>query len=506
MTCTCAVCLLNLFSCLSPQSVAQVTQFCSRGAMTSVRRRLAHKQPRPTAWQDAAVEAGVDNTHQRPDPGVGDLATSGQDRCRKRIQAQWTALKKARAACRARRRAQKIALNKARKAVKLPKKRKPFALFCQSWLAGRSLPRGQRFKGAAQAWRNASPRERKKWMQQAKDEALDWKAAAMQQGLLYVSSGLGKSKKDHSSIPGGLRAARPPNSGMSMTCGPYTWQLADKCELGRGSYGTVYLGSHCHTLSPVAVKVYVDGTSARKEIEFLKDAAKYGPHAPFPKVFATEENERVQAIVMEAFGQDLRGWLHDNIPGVYFQHSSICQLGCALAHLHNVAKIVHLDVKAANILIHVAQFRTVLCDFSSAEEIREKKPSNSMHCTLNYRPLEFFVDSVVPSCLLAPAADLWSFGCVVWELAARGFVQKPFQHLFQGGSKSGVRNQCQHYVNVVHGARCLPQAYWIGRLAEAGPDWQRTVKSLCHPKPSCRRLPAVEVQTAWPLTASIFQG
>ena len=41
----------------------------------------------------------------------------------------------------------------------------------------------------------------------------------------------------------------------------------------------------------------------------------------------------------------------------------------------------------------------------------------------------------------------------------------------------------------------MPDAYLLGRLAEAGPEWQHTVKCLCHRKPHCREA-AIEVQPA----------
>jgi serine/threonine protein kinase len=238
----------------------------------------------------------------------------------------------------------------------------------------------------------------------------------------------------------------------------------------------------------------------------LKEAGKVGPHSPFPKVFAVLDAAHMQAIVMEAFLQDLRSWLHGNVPTAHFQQSAIRQLGGALAHLHKVVKIVHLDVKAANILLDIAHNRTVLCDFSCAEKIQTTEASNRMHVTLHYRPMEFFVHSHVPSCLLQPAADLWSFGCMVWELGARGYTQKPFRHFFQSDHTEGVQRLCQNYVNVVHGAaRCLPGAYWINRLAEAGAH-SRTVKRLCHPRPQSRQLPNIVEEPLCDITASMFRG
>jgi len=511
--------------------------------MASVRRRLVGKQPCPAALQDdAAIEAAADGAPRRPDSGVKrktggqtsaarqlPLPSGGKTPSTQRRHAEFM-------------KAQRVTLKKAQAAAKLPKVRKPFAVFCESWLFGRSLPQKERFKEAAKAWRDVSPAEREEWKQKASAEALEWKiqttawasqilqTAAMQQGLYksYNSSAMQQSPEicigDEKTprTPTGPWAAGPPDTDVSMVCGPYTWRLADKYLLGRGSYGAVYLGCHCPTLEPVAVKVYVDAKSVEKEAEFLKEAGKkVGPHSPFPKVFAVLDTAPMQAIVMEAFVQDLRCWLHGNVPGAHLQQSVVCQIGGALAHLHNVVKIVHLDVKAANILLNIAHNRIVLCDFSCAEKIRTKEPSCPMYVTLHYRPLEFFVHSRVPSCLLQPAADLWGFGCVVWELGARGHVQKPFRHFFQSDSTSGVQGQCQNYVNVVHGARNIGSlahtawlignngllattAYWLNRLAEAG-SHRHTVKCLCHPQPHCRQLPNM-VGEPQNMTASMFRG
>ena len=176
--------------------------------MASVRHRLVGKQPCPAALQDdAAIEAAADGAPRRPDSGVKrktggqtsaarqlPLPSGGKTPSTQRRHAEFM-------------KAQRVTLKKAQAAAKLPKVRKPFALFCESWLFGRSLPQKERFNEAAKAWRDVSPAEREEWKQKASAEALEWKiqttawasqilqTAAMRQGLYksYNSSAMQQS-------------------------------------------------------------------------------------------------------------------------------------------------------------------------------------------------------------------------------------------------------------------------------------------------------------------------
>eukprot|EP00198_Chlamydomonas_reinhardtii_P005443 XP_001694779.1 predicted protein [Chlamydomonas reinhardtii] len=97
------------------------------------------------------------------------------------------------------------------------------------------------------------------------------------------------------------------------------------------------------------------------------------------------------------------------------------QLFQGLAHLHS-QKVVHRDIKPANVLLSGTGAATVakLCDFGFAREVSSSRPEaqerlSSYVVTRWYRAPEILVGD-----RYGMAADVWSLGCTLAEMAAGG--------------------------------------------------------------------------------------
>jgi hypothetical protein len=96
----------------------------------------------------------------------------------------------------------------------------------------------------------------------------------------------------------------------------------------------------------------------------------------------------------------------------------IRQLELALVVLHKHARILHLDLKPPNVLWCREQAQLQPIDMGMAEAIKDDfVPHFQSYVTQPYRPPELCNRSGPIAKFLAVGVDIWSFGCVVFEVA-----------------------------------------------------------------------------------------
>ena len=76
--------------------------------------------------------------------------------------------------------------------------------------------------------------------------------------------------------------------------------------------------------------------------------------------------------------------------------------------------VAHCDVKPSNILWVQLSKRAVLCDFSLTADWTEQATPWAL-CALNYSPPEALVPGPYR---VSGAADVWAFGCTMWEVGS----------------------------------------------------------------------------------------
>lgn len=154
---------------------------------------------------------------------------------------------------------------------------------------------------------------------------------------------------------------------------------------------------------------------------------------------------------------------------VYFWTSQII---LALALLHS-SQVVHRDIKPANLILS-KDLRTIkLADFSASRELEAGEPTlDTVAGTLNYSAPE-----VLRGKPCGPSCDLWSLGCVVYEICT---LQKAFKIANTTKILSSINKQ---------EIPSIPDDYDPGlvmlcnRLLNPDPDRRPTAVSLCkHPR------------------------
>jgi mitogen-activated protein kinase kinase kinase ANP1 len=205
---------------------------------------------------------------------------------------------------------------------------------------------------------------------------------------------------------------------------PKTWWKKGK-EIGRGSYGTVFLGMNNETGSLLAIKEvsFARRTPAqirelRREINFLRSFK----HKNVVSYIGTEVDERTLYIFTEWVSggsllsvlKTFRGRLHENVVRMYTK-----QILMGLEYLHQ-NKVVHRDIKPANILVD-DRGHVKLADFGASKEWvgnAEKRNGKKFSGGALVGTPYYMAPEVVSSDKgnVGFPSDIWSVGCSVLEL------------------------------------------------------------------------------------------
>lgn len=378
-------------------------------------------------------------------------------------------------AARVARRRRQTELQDAARAGRIPKARRAFALFTQHWAKG-VRPGSCAMKALAARWRDLSDDERRHWQQAAAEERQKQLQAAAVLGV-RIRGG----RRGHAA--GGLTPAAPTTADHNGVACPAPIQFGDfrvenALPIGQGSYGKVARARHTSSLQVVALKIGSEagGDDIRKEIEIYQVLREHCPAlGPFLQLLGGSCNPPCPWMALPFVES---GSLRSHIVGERpINIDAVArQLGWGLWHLHSHG-ILHLDVKPGNLLWNPAQDRLVIVDFGCAERFNPNlgyvtmlsDPECEEVVTAPYRAPELWLDRAipVPPRLLRPATDVWSYGCVVYEVLAG----KP---MFDGGGTR--RAWCMWHRGV------RPQTQQVAAIQGSVPDqWWPVIWHACHP-------------------------
>ncbi|HEX4203347.1 MAG TPA: serine/threonine-protein kinase [Ktedonobacteraceae bacterium] len=195
-------------------------------------------------------------------------------------------------------------------------------------------------------------------------------------------------------------------------------------ELGRGTFGSVYLGRHLllETKPFVAVKVLHANLRSQAEYELFFREARLLDKLTHPHILPILDAGHFQGypffVVEYAPGGSLRDRLIQ-------QNSAPIALDKALQWLHQIGQalqfahdhdVVHRDLKPENILFNFKGEAT-LADFSIATELHRTRNAYQMG-TPPYMAPEQFLGS------LSKRSDQYALGCVAYEMLTG---QRPFK-------------------------------------------------------------------------------
>ena len=219
---------------------------------------------------------------------------------------------------------------------------------------------------------------------------------------------------------GQLRGAlgRSPDRSLDGThIGPY--QVVR--EIGRGGMATVYLAEDAKHRRSVAVKLLnadassvLGGERFRREIEVL--AQLQHPHI-LPLYDSGESNGRLYYVMPMVRGETLRDRIARSGPlPVDEVRRLVADVGAALDYAHRRG-VVHRDVKPANILVD--DEHAMVADFGIAHrELNDETSQLTAPGIVIGTPAYMSPEQATGSHELDARSDIYSFGCVVFEMLA----------------------------------------------------------------------------------------
>jgi len=199
-----------------------------------------------------------------------------------------------------------------------------------------------------------------------------------------------------------------------------------KHQLGKGTFGDVFMGADKETREVVALKMINTQQEANygfpittiREVKILK-ALTHPNIVKLIEIVTSKEQNAIPKIVYLVFEYhefDLTGIL--GTPKIRLTQDHIKSWSMQLlqgVHYMHVNKIIHRDLKTANILIG-RNGELKIADWGLARNWNEKmeKLTNPV-ITLWYRPPELLLGCKKYS----PKIDMWSVGCIIAEMFRR---------------------------------------------------------------------------------------
>ncbi|KAL6940791.1 hypothetical protein ACO0QE_004708 [Hanseniaspora vineae] len=186
--------------------------------------------------------------------------------------------------------------------------------------------------------------------------------------------------------------------------------------IGRGKFGVVYKGYNIKTKQVFAIKVLNLDTpedeveDVQKEIQFLS-SLKQIPNVT--RYYGSYLNDTKLWVIMElCSGGSLRTLLKPGVIEERYMGVILRELLIALSYIHS-DKVIHRDIKAANVLI-TSEGHVKLCDFGVAAKLTQTRLKRQ---TMAGTPYWMAPEVISEGVSYDTKADIWSLGITAFEIA-----------------------------------------------------------------------------------------
>ncbi|XP_076273200.1 insulin-like growth factor 1 receptor [Rhynchophorus ferrugineus] len=203
-------------------------------------------------------------------------------------------------------------------------------------------------------------------------------------------------------------------------------------EVGKGTFGTVYIGFIKSKSMLCAIKTVHETASIQERINFLTEASvmkQFSNAHHVVKLFGVVSRDQPPLVVMELMERgDLKQYLQrlrdssQNFASNEIYRMAI-EIADGLAYLTS-KKYVHRDLAARNCM--VAHDRTVkIGDFGMTRDIYENDYYKKG--TRGLLPVRWMAPESLADGVFTSDSDIWSYGIVLWEIST--LAEQPYQGL-----------------------------------------------------------------------------
>jgi len=265
----------------------------------------------------------------------------------------------------------------------------------------------------------------------------------------------------------------------------YKHRYQIKKKLGWGHFSTVWLAQDSKTGGFVALKIVKSAPhytgAALDEVELLNWAAKHDPQGEkyvvrlLDHFMHTGPHGRHVVMVFEVLGKNILDLIEKHYCGLPLEvvKSMAYQILVALRFLHAECNIIHTDLKPENILlveppglVERNWAREELQEQQSVEVDVEENPPVTMvkiadlgnacwvdkHFTDDIQTRQYRSPEAIIGFPYGPEADIWSFACIVFELATGDLLFKP-----KNGSNHGKSDDHLALMLELLGRKTMPK-------------------------------------------------
>ncbi|XP_019701055.1 serine/threonine-protein kinase fused isoform X2 [Harpegnathos saltator] len=193
-------------------------------------------------------------------------------------------------------------------------------------------------------------------------------------------------------------------------------------QIGEGSFGQVYKAKKRSDGEVVAFKIIRKRGRSFKELKSLRQECEIQRHLHHPNIVQmidSFETDNEIVVITEYADKELYEIL-DKEGRLSEERAQViaCDLVSALYYLHS-NRVLHRDLKPQNVLLE-ANGVAKLCDFGFA---RSMSTGTHVLTSIKGTPL-YMAPELIEECPYDHNADLWSLGCIIYELVVGS---PPFQ-------------------------------------------------------------------------------